>query len=132
VRQAELRGLLQRVRRGTVSPREAARRLDGVPLERLEFATLDHQRTLRVGFPEVVFGLGKTPAQMVAIARRLLARHGVVLLTRVEPPAREALARGDPPACCAPTRHRARAGAVRRHRRSAGRRGSVGDGAHHG
>lgn len=91
MRHAELRSLLNRVRRGSVSPIEAARRIDGLPLERLEFATLDHQRGLRVGFPEVVFGLGKSPAQMVAIAKRLHARHGVVLLTRVEAPARAAL-----------------------------------------
>ena len=91
MRQAELRALLERVRRGRVSPIEAARRLDGVPLERLEFATLDHQRALRVGFPEVVFGLGKSPAQLVTIARRIHDRHGVVLLTRVEPAGREAL-----------------------------------------
>jgi NCAIR mutase (PurE)-related protein len=91
VRQGELRSLLERVRRGVVSPNEAARRLDGVPLERLEFATLDHQRALRVGFPEVVFGLGKSPAQLVTIARRLHARHGVVLLTRVDRPGRDAL-----------------------------------------
>ncbi|MGH7741051.1 MAG: nickel pincer cofactor biosynthesis protein LarB [Candidatus Eiseniibacteriota bacterium] len=87
----DLRALLERVRRGRVSPREAAKRLEGLPLERLEFATLDHQRSLRVGFPEVVFGLGKSPAQLVAIARRLYARHGVVLLTRVDAPGRLAL-----------------------------------------
>ena len=119
MRQAELRSLLERVRRGSVSPREAARRLDGVPLERLEFATLDHQRTLRIGFPEVVFGLGKTPAQMVTIARRLLARHGVVLLTRVETSAREALAREFPRA---EIHERARAVVIRR--RSARPRGT--------
>jgi len=96
VRKVELRSLLERVRRGAVSPLEAARRIDGLPLERLEFATLDHQRALRVGFPEVVFGLGKSPAQLVTIARRLLERHGVVLLTRIEAPGRAALGREFP------------------------------------
>lgn len=118
MRHPELRSLLERVRRGAVSPREAAKRIDGLPLERLEFATLDHQRTLRVGFPEVVFGLGKTPAQLVAIARRLLDRHGVVLLTRVEPEGREALRAEFPRA---EIHERARAVVLRR--RAARRRG---------
>ncbi|HTM58479.1 MAG TPA: nickel pincer cofactor biosynthesis protein LarB [Candidatus Udaeobacter sp.] len=96
MRPAELRGLLERVRRGRVAPAEAARRIDGVPLERLEFATLDHQRSLRVGFPEVVFGPGKTPEQLCEIARRLEARHAVVLATRVDDAGRAALGREFP------------------------------------
>jgi pyridinium-3,5-biscarboxylic acid mononucleotide synthase len=83
LRPAELRRLLERVRRGTITPLAAERRVREAPFERLEFATLDHQRGLRVGFPEVVFGQGKTPAQLVAILSRLHARHGVVLATRV-------------------------------------------------
>jgi NCAIR mutase (PurE)-related protein len=79
------------VRAGRVSAASAARRIAEAPLERLEFAALDHQRALRNGFPEVVFGLGKSPEQLVAIARRLHARHGIVLLTRVEDPGRQAL-----------------------------------------
>lgn len=82
MRPAELRALLEGVRRGRVTPAAAAGLIHEAPMERLEFATLDHQRTLRTGFPEVVFGQGKTPAQVVAIARRLHARHGVVLVTR--------------------------------------------------
>ncbi|HTK32412.1 MAG TPA: nickel pincer cofactor biosynthesis protein LarB [Candidatus Saccharimonadaceae bacterium] len=83
MRPAELRRLLESVRRGTITPLAAERRVREAPFERLEFATLDHQRGLRVGFPEVVFGQGKTPAQLVAILSRLHARHGVVLATRV-------------------------------------------------
>jgi len=96
MRPAELHRLLEGVRRGRVSPTAAARRLREAPLERLAFATLDHQRALRSGFPEVILGLGKTPAQIVAIAARLLGRAGPVLATRVEPPARAALARAFP------------------------------------
>ena len=121
MRSSELRGLLERVRRGQVSPREAARRLDGVPLERLEFATLDHQRALRVGFPEVVFGLGKTPGQVLAIARRLAHRHGVVLLTRVDDAARAALAREFPRA---EIHDRARVVVIRRRATRRARRGT--------
>jgi pyridinium-3,5-biscarboxylic acid mononucleotide synthase len=89
---AELRALLRDVRRGDTTPAAAARRITAAPVERLGFATLDHERALRTGFPEVIFGQGKTPAQLVTIAERLLARHGLVLATRVDDAGREALA----------------------------------------
>jgi len=117
VRRAELDSLLRAVKRGRVPPARAARRIAEAPLERLEFAALDHQRALRNGFPEVVFGLGKTPGQIVAIVRRLHARHGLVLATRVEPAAREALVAAFPHAevheraRCVVLRRRARTGA---------------------
>jgi len=91
MRPAELRSLLERVRRGRVSPAAAARQIHEAPLEQLAFATLDHQRALRAGFPEVILGLGKTPAQIVAIAGRLLEKGGPVLATRVDGAARTAL-----------------------------------------
>ena len=53
----------------------------------LEFATLDFDRERRQGLPEIVYGPGKTPAQVVAIVRSLLAHNeGPVLVTRVEEP----------------------------------------------
>jgi pyridinium-3,5-biscarboxylic acid mononucleotide synthase len=96
VRPAELKGLLQRVRRGTLSPARAAAAIAEAPFERMAFATLDHQRALRTGFPEVVFGLGKTPKQMVAIMTRLAERHRLVMATRVDGEARSALAEALP------------------------------------
>jgi pyridinium-3,5-biscarboxylic acid mononucleotide synthase len=96
MRPAELRTLLRGVQRGTVAPGEAAKRIGAAPIERLEFATLDHQRALRTGFPEVIFGQGKTPAQVVGIARRLYERHGLVLATRVDEAGRAALAAAFP------------------------------------
>lgn len=72
------------MRRGAVTPSAAERRLSASPLERLRFATLDHQRGLRTGFPEVVFGQGKEPDDLVAILERLYARSGVALATRVD------------------------------------------------
>lgn len=91
MRPAELKTLLQRVRRGDVSPADAARTIAAEPVERLPFATLDHHRALRTGFPEVVFGLGKTPEQIEAIVARLYERHGLVLVTRAERAASERL-----------------------------------------
>ena len=98
MRPAELKRLLQRVRRGTLSPALAAREIAEAPFERLESATLDHQRALRLGFPEVVFGLGKSPAQMVTIVGRLARRNPVVLATRVDDAGRAALAAAFPSA----------------------------------
>jgi NCAIR mutase (PurE)-related protein len=108
--------LLGRVRHGRVTPAEAARRIDGAPLERLEFATLDQERALRAGFPEVIFGLGKTPAQLVAIAGRLYRRHHLVLATRVDPAGQRALADAFPRA---EVHERARVVVIRRAARRA-------------
>ena len=66
---------------------DALRRLRDLPFERLDFAELDHHRALRTGFPEVVLGLGKTPEQVAAIAERLAAQSGRLLVTRVDPDA---------------------------------------------
>jgi len=93
VRRADLESLLRRVRRGSLSPLLAAREIAQAPLERLAAATVDHQRGLRTGFPEVVFGQGKSPADLVAIVSRLARRNPVVLATRVEPAGQAALAR---------------------------------------
>ena len=96
MRPAELRALLGRVRGGKVTPADAARRISALSPEPLGFATLDHHRALRAGFPEVIFGQGKTVAQIIAIAGRLFERHGLVLATRVSDEARIALAEAFP------------------------------------
>jgi NCAIR mutase (PurE)-related protein len=77
--------LLDAVRRGACPVDEALERLRSLPYEDLGFARLDHHRTIRTGFPEVVFGQGKTPEQVVAIAERLAATGGNVLVTRLAP-----------------------------------------------
>jgi pyridinium-3,5-biscarboxylic acid mononucleotide synthase len=65
-----------------VSPAEALDRLKTLPYEDLGFAKIDHHRALRRGFPEVVFGGGKTPAQITAIVGRIAAHSQDVLVTR--------------------------------------------------
>lgn len=82
-----LQTLLEGVRNGEESVDAALLQLRDLPFEDLEFATLDHHRALRQGFPEVVFGLGKTPAQIAAIAQSLQAAGGTVLITRASPEA---------------------------------------------
>ncbi len=77
-----IRKLFAQVKHGKLSPDAAVERLRHLPFEDLGFAKVDHHRTLRTGMPEVVFGQGKTPAQVANIFRRL-ARHGTnVLATR--------------------------------------------------
>ena len=77
-----LKELLEQVRKGALSTEEAAARLATLPYEDLGFAKLDHHRALRRGFPEAVFGAGKTPEQIVAIVERITARGQRVLVTR--------------------------------------------------
>lgn len=62
------------------------------------YATLDFDRLERCGFPEVVFGAGKTPEQVVGIAQSLLAVHEVVLITRATPDHAAALTQAQPDA----------------------------------
>jgi NCAIR mutase (PurE)-related protein len=81
----ELRALLERVRRGEVAPADAEHKIVAAPFEEAgSFAKVDLHRKVRCGFPEVIFGEGKTPEQIEAILR-VLARHGQGgLVTRVE------------------------------------------------
>lgn len=81
----ELERLLQDVRQGRLSVERALQRLRFLPYEDLGFASLDHHRSLRQGFPEVVLCEGKSTAQVVAIARALFKKHGPFLATRAEP-----------------------------------------------
>ncbi len=82
----QLRALLLAVSSGRQSVEAALQTLSQSPTEEnLGFARVDHHRALRQGFPEVVFGQGKTPGQIVAIAGRLQASGAFVLVTRVAP-----------------------------------------------
>src|SRR4030081_2268229 len=77
-----IRKLFLRVRAGKISPDDAVERLRHLPFEDLGFAKVDHHRLLRVGMPEVIFGQGKTPAQMGQIFSRLPQHEGNILATR--------------------------------------------------
>ncbi len=80
-----LKRLLQAVQAGKLDVAEALERLRTLPSEDLGFASVDHHRSIRQGFPEVIFCEGKTRAQVLAIARGLLKKGGPLLATRVEP-----------------------------------------------
>jgi hypothetical protein len=79
-----LRTTLQAVRNGQIDVDEALQRLGGWRHEALPFATIDHHRALRNGFPEVVYCAGKTPAQAAGIAARVWERAGRLLATRAD------------------------------------------------
>jgi NCAIR mutase (PurE)-related protein len=83
---AKLKALLEEVAAGRLSTLEAERvvldALRAQPFEDLGFARVDHHRALRQGFPEVVLGLGKTPAQIAAIAAEIVGRGSTLLVTR--------------------------------------------------
>lgn len=74
--------LLSHVKRGTVTVAAALEQLRSLPFEDLGFASLDHHRSIRQGFPEVILCEGKTPAQIRAIAKSLLRHHRPFLATR--------------------------------------------------
>lgn len=88
---ARVLDLLQRVASGDVAPDAAIRQLSMAPLESLDFATVDHHRALRHGYPEVIYAEGKTPSQVVAIAERTVAHGGGALATRADAATRQAL-----------------------------------------
>jgi len=77
-----IRKLFEEVRKGTLAPDEAVQRLRHLPFEDLDFAKVDHHRTLRTGMPEVIFSQGKTPPQVASIFARLAGRGPNVLATR--------------------------------------------------
>jgi NCAIR mutase (PurE)-related protein len=75
--------LLQKFRAGAVDSAEVLRRFQAAPVADIGFAQVDLHRALRKGFPEVIFGAGKTPAQVLKIATKLLESEKRILITRV-------------------------------------------------
>lgn len=94
----DLKTLLDQVREGSVSPDDAAKRLATLPYEDLGFAKIDHHRALRRGFPEAVFGAGKTPEQIVAIVERITSHGQRVLVTRTDAEVHRCVAAAQPEA----------------------------------
>jgi len=76
--------ILEQVRSGALAVEQAGLLFQKLETEELGFANIDHHRALRLGFPEVIYGEGKTADQVLGIFERLSARHDVVLVTRVD------------------------------------------------
>ncbi len=76
--------LLEQFRTGNISRDRVLRAFQAAPLADLGFAQVDMHRALRKGFPEVIFGSGKTPEQVVGIATRIFEREQRILITRIQ------------------------------------------------
>jgi NCAIR mutase (PurE)-related protein len=98
----QVRAMLDAVRSGVVTPEAAHDQLlqflRQSPFEDLGFARVDHHRSVRQGFPEVVFGQGKTPGQIAAIASGIVGKSQSLLVTRTGPDAYGAVAAALPDA----------------------------------
>src|SRR5262249_35564806 len=78
----QIREILEEHRRGAISSEDALHRLRALPFEDLGFANIDHHRSLRQGFPEVIFGVGKTVEQVARIVESMYAHDHNILITR--------------------------------------------------
>ncbi len=89
--QEHIRQLLEQVASGNLEPDKALEQLRDLPFENLGFAHIDHHRALRTGFPEVIFGQGKTREQILSIAERITEHGSQMLATRLAEDAVQAL-----------------------------------------
>lgn len=79
-----LREVLSRLQSGKLGVDEALDSLKGLPYENMDFARVDHHRTLRQGIPEVVYAEGKRPEETISIARAIYKKNNRVLITRAD------------------------------------------------
>lgn len=86
----DLRTLLTDVASGTTNVDDATERLARLPFEDLGFARVDHHRRVRTGYPEVVYGPGKTPQQIASIVHSIRGAQETAIVTRVDPEKAEA------------------------------------------
>ena len=91
-----LKELLNDFKQGRLSEDDVLEKLRTLPFEDLGFAKVDHHRSLRRGFPEVVYGAGKTVDQIVSIAESMVDKKTNLLVTRCDIAAGEALMRRFP------------------------------------
>ena len=95
----ELQVILQSLYDQKLSPDEVIKQLATLPYENLDFAKIDHHRSLRNGFSEVVYGKGKTAGQLVAIIQSLYKAKSDILVTKLDHNAYENIQQELPPGC---------------------------------
>jgi NCAIR mutase (PurE)-related protein len=78
--------LLNSVAAGRTSVNAAAEQLTQLSHEDIQYAHIDHHRSLRKGFPEVIFGQGKSPGQIIGILEKMVPQEDIVLVTRIDQP----------------------------------------------
>ena len=91
IEEARLRVLLEQLRGGDRTVDEVVTQLRDLPYQDLDFAKVDHHRAIRQGFPEVIYGQGKTPEHIASIASTVLTRSDRLLVTRATHEAFEAI-----------------------------------------
>ena len=80
-----LHQLLHSVADGKLPVEDAANALANIASEDIDYAHIDHHRSLRQGFPEVIFGQGKTPDQIIGIMDKMALQENIILVTRIDP-----------------------------------------------
>lgn len=79
-----LEEILKNVSAGSTSVGDAVKTLMHIHIEDIDYAHIDHHRSLRKGFPEVIFGEGKTAGQIVGIMEKMAAQEEIILVTRAD------------------------------------------------
>jgi len=82
---SQIEEILIKVRERKLTPKAALNELRDYPYQDLGFVKIDHQRELRKGIPEIIYGLGKTDAHIIKIGRELVEKGGNLLITRLDP-----------------------------------------------
>jgi NCAIR mutase (PurE)-related protein len=80
---SQLEEVLNKVHQGKLAPKEALLVLKDFPYQDLSFAKIDHHRELRKGFPEIIYGLGKSDEQILKIAQEIVKKGSNLLITKV-------------------------------------------------
>jgi NCAIR mutase (PurE)-related protein len=81
----QLLQLLKAVANGKTGAADAAERLEHMAYEDITYAHIDHHRSLRKGFPEVIYGQGKTAGQIAGIMDKMKDQENIILVTRIDP-----------------------------------------------
>jgi len=76
--------ILSMVAKGSLAVEDAQKQLETISFENIDYARIDHNRSLRKGFPEVIFGEGKTGDQIIGIMERMIIHENIILVTRLE------------------------------------------------
>lgn len=96
--QQSIEKLLEGVKNGTISVEDAMQKMKALPFEDVDFAKIDHHRSIRQGYPEVIYGESKTPEQIEQITQKLLEKGNNILVTRANEEAYQAVLRIAPEA----------------------------------
>lgn len=80
----ELRKLLEEIKNGNIEINQGIEKLKDMPYTELGYANIDNHRELRVGYPEVIYGAGKTIAQIKGIVEFMLTKGSNILITRID------------------------------------------------